>query len=488
MSANVIDLCPVGALTSKPYVFEARPWELKKTETIDVMDAVGSNIRVDTYDWEVKRVLPRINEEINEEWISDKTRYACDGLKNQRLDTPLIKNNENFEEISWQDAYKKIKEKILTTSPDKIVGLTGDMTNMETMFAIKNLFQKTLNSKYLDSRSNHTYINFENRNNYLFNSSIEGIEESDLILLIGTNPRFEATILNSRIRKTYLKNKTEIFSLEDVGDLTYPYTVLENDTKIINQIIKNEHELSNKINSAKKPLIILGQSILNSNNGAYVFEELKSYLTSINKIDDNWNSLNILATDASAVGSYDLGIFSSNNGSNKTLKTIEDNEAEIIFLFGQDKLKFKKNNEFIIYIGSHGDLGAGMADLILPGAAYTEQDGYFTNLEGTLQKAYKASYPPGEAKEDWQIINELSAIISGNALFNNKEVLIKSMHDYLNNEIIKNFEVPSYNLSDEKILVEDIDYYYSNTIARASKTMSECRYARTNLKKTGTEG
>ncbi len=233
MSANVIDLCPVGALTSKPYVFEARPWELKKTETIDVMDAVGSNIRVDTYDWEVKRVLPRINEEINEEWISDKTRYACDGLKNQRLDTPLIKKNGNFEKISWQDAYKKIKEKIIKTSPDKIVGLTGDMTNMETTFAVKNLFQKTLNSSYLDSRAKHTYINFEKRNNYLFNSSIEGIEESDLVLLIGTNPRFEATILNSRIRKTYLKNKTEIFSLEDVGDLTYPFKFLISSTEFL---------------------------------------------------------------------------------------------------------------------------------------------------------------------------------------------------------------------------------------------------------------
>ncbi len=488
MSANVIDLCPVGALTSKPYVFEARPWELKKTETIDVMDAVGSNIRVDTYDWEVKRVLPRINEEINEEWISDKTRYACDGLKNQRLDTPLIKKNGNFEEISWQDAYKKIKENISKTSPDKIVGLTGDMTNMETMFAVKNLFQKTLNSIYLDSRANHTYINFENRNNYLFNSTIEGIEECDLILLVGTNPRFEATILNSRIRKTYLKNKTEIYSLEDVGDLTYPYKVLENNPQLIKKIIKNEHDLSNKIAGAEKPTIILGQSILNSKNGAYIFEELKKYLTGINKIDDNWNALNILSTDASAVGSYDLGIFSSNDGSNKTLKKIEDSEAEIIFLFGQDNLKIKKRNEFIIYIGSHGDNGADMADLILPGAAYTEQDGYFTNLEGKLQKAYKASYPPGEAKEDWQIINELSSTILGNSLFNNKDELLKSMQKYLNNQHIKNFEVPAYNLNDEKILVEDIDYYYSNVIARASKTMSECRNARANLKKTGTEG
>ena len=225
----------------------------------------------------------------------------------------------------------------------------------------------------------------------MFNSSIEGIEESDLILLIGTNPRFEATILNSRIRKTYLKNKTEIFSLEDMGDLTYPYTVLENNSKVIDKIIKNEHNLSNKIASAEKPIIILGQSILNSNNGAYIFEELKRYLTSINKIDDNWNALNILSTDASTVGSYDLGIFSSNDGSNKSLKKIEDGDVEVIFLLGQDNLKIKKSNEFIIYIGSHGDNGADMADLILPGAAYTEQDGYFTNLEGKLQKAYKLS-------------------------------------------------------------------------------------------------
>ena len=488
MSANVIDLCPVGALTSKPYVFEARPWELKKTETIDVMDAVGSNIRVDTYDWEVKRVLPRINEEINEEWISDKTRYACDGLKNQRLDKPLIKNNGNFEETSWQNVYKKILEKISKSSPDKIVGLTGDMTNMETMFICKRLFEKTLNSKFLDSRSENTYVNFENRCNYIFNSTIEGIEETDLLLLIGTNPRFEATILNSRIRKSYLKNKTKIFSLENIGDLTYPYKVLENDIEVINKIIKNEHELSDKIISSKKPIIILGQSILNSNNGAYVFEELKKYLKSINKINDNWNSLNILPINASDVGAHDLGIFSSNDGSNKTLKKIQDNDSEIIFLIGQDNLKFKKNNEFIIYIGSHGDRGAEIADIILPGAAYTEQDGYFTNLEGKLQKAFKASYPPGEAKEDWQIINELSSAIKGNALFNNKEELLKSMHDYLNTKNNINFAVPAYNFKDEKILVEDIDYYYSNTIARASKTMSECRYARANMEKTGTEG
>tara|TARA_Y100001970_G_scaffold245868_1_gene313258 strand:- start:1210 stop:3240 length:2031 start_codon:yes stop_codon:yes gene_type:complete len=489
MSANVIDLCPVGALTSKPYVFEARPWELKKTETIDVMDAVGSNIRVDTYDWEVKRVLPRINEEINEEWISDKTRYACDGLKNQRLDTPYIKKNGNFEKISWLDAYKKIKQQITNSTPEKIVGLTGDMTNMETMFIVKHLFQNTFKSKYLDSRSESIYINFQNRDNYIFNSGIEGIEESDLIVLIGTNPRFEATILNSRIRKSYLKNKTEIYSLENVGDLTYPYKVLQNNTKIINEIINNEHELSNKLIKSKKPIVILGQSTLKNDSGVYIFEEIKKYLKNINKINKEWNSLNILSTNASTVGSFDLGIFSSKDGSNKSLNKIKDQDAEIIFLIGQDNVKFKKNNEFVVYIGSHGDNGADMADIILPGAAYTEQDGYFTNLEGKLQKAYKASYPPGYAKEDWQIINELSFEIQGTALFKNKDELINSMYDFLNNEDKKNnFEIPNYNFKEEKIIVDDIDYYYSNTIARASKTMSECRYARVNLKMTGTEG
>ena len=227
---------------------------------------------------------------------------------------------------------------------------------------------------------------------------------------------------------------------------------------------------------------------MNSRNGAYVFEEMKKYLTNINKINDNWNSLNILSTDASNIGSYDLGVFSSNNGSNITLKKIENKETEVIFLIGQDNLKIKKGKEFVIYIGSHGDIGADIADIILPGAAYTEQDGYFTNLEGKLQKAYKASYPPGDAKEDWQIINELSSEINGIALLNNKDELIKSMHEYLKDKKNKKFEVPKYDLKDEKINIDDIDYYYSNAIARASKTMSECRYSRVNLKKTGTEG
>ncbi len=489
MSANVIDLCPVGALTSKPYVFEARPWELKKTETIDTMDAVGSNIRVDTYGWEVKRVLPRINEEINEEWISDKTRYACDGLKNQRLDTPYKKTKNEFVKISWNEAYSKIFDKISQTSSDKIAGITGDMTNMETLYIIKDFFDKSIKSKNLDSRTQNYYVNSSNRSNYIFNSKILGIENADLIVLIGTNPRYEATILNSRIRKAYLNNNIKVYSLGEIGDVTYPYAILENSTKTIKDIINNKHELSKIINDAKKPIFIIGQSVLKLNSSRYILEELKNYLIKNNKINDNWNSLNILSNNASTVGSYDLNILSSKNGKNITLERIKKNDFDILFLFGQENLKFKKKNEFIIYIGSHGDRGAEISDIILPGATYTEQDGYFTNLEGKIQKAYKASYPPGEAKEDWEIINELSAKLKRKKLYSNKDELIKSMFNYLNlYKDKKDFDVPIYEFVEEKIYIDDIDYYHSNAIARASKTMTECKNLKINIKKTGTDG
>ena len=271
-AAMFIDLCPVGALTSKPYVFEARPWELKKTETIDVMDAVGSNIRVDTYGWEVKRVLPKINEDINEEWISDKTRYACDGIKNQRIDTPYLKNKKGFEKISWDQAYKIIVKKINETSSDKIAGFTGDLTNMETLYVTKEFFNKTIKSKYLDSRTKNTYVNTTDKKNYIFNSSINGIEDSDLIILIGTNPRYEATILNLRIRKSFLKNNLEVCSIGDVGDLTYPYKILPNETKTIKSIVEGQHNLSSVIENSKKPLIIVGESVLSLISGKYIFE------------------------------------------------------------------------------------------------------------------------------------------------------------------------------------------------------------------------
>ena len=490
MSGNVVDLCPVGALTSKPYVFEARPWELKKTETIDVMDAIGSNIRVDTYQWEVKRILPRVNEDINEEWISDKTRHANDGLLNQRLDTPYIKKNNTFIKSSWEEAFRLIKDKVLQTSKDKICGFVGDMINMEASYCFKELFSKVLQTNNYESRTNYSYLDTRDRKNYLFNTKIKNIEESDLIILIGTNPRFEATILNSRIRKAFTKNNTEIFSMNDVGDLTYPYKIINGETETIKSISEDNHDLSEKIKNSTKPLIIFGQSSLLLKSFGFIFESLKTFLVKNNKITDEWNSLNIMSNDASTVGSFDLGIYKNTNNKNEVLKNLQHNIYEVVYFLGVDNLNFDKKKEFVIYQGSHGDKGADLADIILPGAAFTEQDGHYTNLEGVIQKAYKASYPPGEAKEDWLIINELSNYLSAKNIYETKESLEKSMFNYLNlhNSKVSTSNKINNNFVKEKIIIKDIDYYYSNAIARASKTMSECKNEKINLKSTGTEG
>jgi len=490
LSGNVIDLCPVGALTSKPYVFEARPWELKKTESIDVMDALGSNIRVDTYGWEVKRILPIINEDINEEWISDKTRYACDGLSNQRLDTPFIKYNGKFEQASWKEVFKIIKSKFENTNRNKISGFVGDLSNMEASYIFKEFFERTLNSNNYESRSSNYYVDRSKRENYLFNSSINGIEQSDLIFLVGSNTRYEATILNARIRKSFVNNNTKIISLNDVGDLTYPYEHLDGETKTLVEIFEGKNDISKKILNSKKPLIILGESFFKTQSANFIFNLIKKYLNDNNKISNEWNSMNSLSVDASTVGSLDLNII---NDKNNLFDELNNHQFDIVYLLGQDSLSFTKKNEFVIYQGSHGDKGAEIADIILPSAAYTEQNGYFTNLEGKLQKAYKASYPPGEAKEDWKIINELAEFINNKKLFNDKDELESSMFNYINLQKEKK-DLPTLekqskeNFKNEKLKIKYKDYYFSNVIARASKTMLDCHNAKLHNKKTGTDG
>ena len=489
LSANVVDLCPVGALTSKPYVFEARPWELKKTETIDVMDAVGSNIRVDTYDWEVKRVLPIINEDINEEWISDKTRYACDGLLHQRLDTPFIKYNKKFEKASWSEVYKILKSKFENTTKEKICGFVGDLTNMETSYIFKEFFERTLDTKNYESRVDNRFIDVSKRENYIFNASINGIEDADLIFLIGTNPRYEATILNARIRKSHLNNNTKILSLNDNGDLTYPYESLDGNTQTLKNIFEGTNDLSKIILDSKKPMVILGESFLRLNSAEFLYEKILKFLKHNNKFSEYWNPINILSCDAATVGNFDLGLI---NNENNLLNNLKSNKFDIVYLVGQDNLDFVKKDEFVIYQGSHGDKGAEIADIILPGSAYTEQDGYFTNLEGKVQKAYKASYPPGEAKEDWQIINEIAEFMNNRKLFNDKEELESSMFNYLNlqkekqskeneKKFVKDFK-------NEKLTMNLKPYYFSNIIARCSKTMLECDNSKLKFKSTGTEG
>ena len=495
LSANVIDLCPVGALTSKPYAFEARPWELKKTESVDVMDAVGSNIRVDSYNWKVKRILPRLNNDINEEWISDKTRYSCDGLLKQRLDIPYVKKNNKLQKSSWDEVISILVNKINSTNPSEIGGHIGDMVSMENALAFKKFFS-VLKSSNLEFREREFYINSNEKSNYIFNSSIKGIEDSDLIFLIGTNPRHEATMLNARIRKTYSQNKTPIFSIGNPGDLTYDYTVIGNSTDDIKKILNKEVEFANKLLASKKPLIIIGESALELKSGKYIAEEFKKFLKKNNFISKDWNAFNILPQNASTVGLIDLQVLPKNEEEKKLFfEKLKNNRFKILYLLGSDNLDIKKNNEFIIYQGSHGDRGAEIADLILPSAAFTEQNGLYENLEGRLQECKKASYPIGEALEDWKIFNLILKKLEKSQNVSNFDSLRK---DVLN--IIPNFtelnELPSFKESEfenkaidfvsEKINIKELDYYFTNAISRSSKTMSECRKIKESSKKTGT--
>ena len=496
LSANVIDLCPVGALTSKPYAFEARPWELKKTESVDVMDAVGSNIRVDTYNWEVKRILPRLNNDINEEWISDKTRYSCDGLLKQRLDVPYIKKDKKLQKSTWDEAISLLVNKIKSTNPDEIGGHIGDMVNLENALSFKKFFS-VLNSANLEFREKSFYINSSEKSNYIFNSSIKGIEESDFILLIGTNPRHEATMLNARIRKVFVQKQIPIFSIGDPGDLTYEYTKVSNKTDEIKKILNKEGDLAKKLFSSKKPLIIIGESALELKSGKYLVEGLKNILIKNNFINKEWNAFNFLPQNASTVGLIDLKILSKEDEEkNSFFEKLNSNKFKLLYLLGSDNLEIKKNNEFIVYQGSHGDRGAEIADIVLPSAAFTEQSGLYENLEGRVQECRKASYPIGEALEDWKIFNLILKKLEKNDKLLNFDSLRKETLSLIPNFTEIN-ELPSFDDSkvtntspyfvSEIIKIRELDYFFTNSISRASKTMSECRQIKQDSKKTGTD-
>ena len=487
LSGNVIDLCPVGALTSKPYAFEARPWELKKTESIDVMDAVGSNIRVDTYGWEVKRVLPRLNEEINEEWISDKTRYACDGLLNQRLDTPYVKNEGRLVKSNWDDVLKIIADKIKELNPEEMAGHIGQMSSMETILAFKKFFD-TIGCKNIDFRNKERYYNYNQRPNYLFNSSIKNIEKADFILLIGTNPRHEATMINARIRKAKIQNKNlKIFSIGNPGDLTYDYELIGEKTDDIKDIIEGKSKISKILKDSKNPIIIIGETALETKSGGFIFEEIKDNLFKNNFINDQWNALSILHKEASTVGALDLKIL--NSKSNNFFNDLSSGKFKLLYLLGSENLRFDKKDTFVIYQGSHGDKGAEIADVILPSPAYTEQNGLFSNVEGRIQECRKASYPPGLAKEDYKIFNLLNQKLIQKNIYDSFNEIRKEVLGHLTDfekigSLPKQVKMKNDKVNklfhSEKIVIEPIDYYYTNSISRSSKTMSECRNIRSN--------
>ena len=482
MSGNVIDLCPVGALTSKPYSYEARPWELNKTETIDIMDAVGSNIRMDSKGWEVKRVLPRVNEEINEEWISDKTRYACDGLLNNRIDTPYIKVNGEFKEATWKDVLSYIDKNL--ENKKTFGGVIGQLVDLETSYAFKKLFKNVFNSQLVDFRQKDILFDASNEINYLFNTKINQIDECDFILLIGTNPRLEATIVNYRIRKA-IKSGCKVYSIGNPGELNYKYKIIGDNLSIIDDLINDKITESKIFKDSKNPAVIIGESVLNSQISKKLINSIKNLLKSKDKL----NGLNILHQSASSVGSLFLGLQCEN------LNDLYN--SDVLYLLNADEIAFKKNkNQFVIYQGTHGGENSTLADVILPGAAYSEKDGSFANLEGRVQKSFKASYPPGLAKEDWSIFLEIAKKRNISIGYNSFEDLKKNMiseHNMLGcfdriPEIdYSKVNVEAYEKIDFKVKINEIDYYQTNIIARSSKTMMECKLSKLNDKKNGTE-
>jgi NADH-quinone oxidoreductase subunit G len=482
MSGNVIDLCPVGALTSKPYSYEARPWELNKVETIDVMDAVGSNIRMDSKGWEVKRVLPRVNDEINEEWISDKTRYACDGLLNNRIDNPYIKKNGKLIEASWKEAINFIYENV--SDKKSFAGLVGQLVDLETAYAFKSFLKNTFNSDLIDFRQKDILFDTSDEFNFRFNTSIQKIDECDFILLIGANPRHEATIINTRIRKA-VKNGCKVFSIGDPGELHYNYKVIGNNISILDDLINGNISESKILKEAKNPAIIIGESVLKPEVSLSVTNSVKALLKNINKLD----GFNILHQSASSVGNLILGL-----QSNEIEKIYS---SEVLYLLNADEIDPKKlKNKFVIYQGTHGGESSQIADVVLPGAAYSEKNGSFVNLEGRVQKSFKASYPPGFAKEDWEIFLEISNHKNINLGFDSFESLRELMlkehsrlgnYDQLPETDLDTIKIDRHVKKDFKVDIDLIDYYQSNIIARASTTMSECKNSKTLNKKTGTE-
>ena len=482
MSGNVIDLCPVGALTSKPYSYEARPWELNKVETIDVMDAVGSNIRMDSKGWEVKRVLPRVNDEINEEWISDKTRYACDGLLNNRIDNPYIKKNGKLIEASWKEAINFIYENV--SDKKSFAGLVGQLVDLETTYAFKSFLKNTFNSDLIDFRQKDILFDTSDEFNFRFNTSIQKIDECDFILLIGANPRHEATIINTRIRKA-VKNGCKVFSIGDPGELHYNYKVIGNNISILDDLINGNISESKILKEAKNPAIIIGESVLKPEVSLSVTNSVKSLLKNINKLD----GFNILHQSASSVGNLILGL-----QSNEIEKIYS---SEVLYLLNADEIDPKKlKNKFVIYQGTHGGESSQIADVVLPGAAYSEKNGSFVNLEGRVQKSFKSSYPPGFAKEDWEIFLEISNHKNINLGFDSFESLRELMlkehsrlgnYDQLPETDLDTIKIDRHVKKDFKVDIDLIDYYQSNIIARASTTMSECKNSKILNKKTGTE-
>ncbi|MFT2211760.1 NADH-quinone oxidoreductase subunit NuoG [Rhizobium giardinii] len=493
LQGNVVDLCPVGALTSKPYAFNARPWELGKTESIDVMDAVGSAIRVDTRGREVMRVMPRVNEEINEEWISDKTRFIWDGLKTQRLDRPYVKKDGRLQPASWNEAFAAIKSAVARTSGDKIGAIAGDLASVEEMYALKELIS-SLGSKNIDCRQDGAALDPSfGRSSYLFNPTIQGIESADALLIIGSNPRFEASVLNARIRKRFRMANFPIGVIGEQGELRYSYEYLGAGTDTLAELVAGKGKFLGVLKKAQRPMIIVGQGAISGGNGASVLAAAAKLAGAVGAVTADWNGFAVLHTAAARVGGLDLGFVPGEGG--KTAAEMLTG-TDVLFLLGADEMDFStKTAGFTVYIGSHGDEGAHGADVILPAATYTEKSGTWVNTEGRVQMGNRAGFAPGDAREDWAIIRALSDVLGKRLPFDSLSELRAKL--YAAHPHFAEIDTIAPAASGEiaalaqkagemakSVFASPVkDFYLTNPIARASAVMAECSaLARNNFK------
>jgi len=415
LSGNVVDLCPVGALTNRPYAFNARSWELSHTESFDAMDAVGSAIRIDTRGNEVMRVLPRVNDDVNEEWISDKTRHAIDGLKRQRIDRPYLRQrNGRLAEATWEEAFKAIQTKIKKAKPDGIGAIMGDQCDAESMFALKSLMEN-LGSANIDCRQDGSVLGGQGRGGYIFNSGFNGLEETDYVLLVGSNPRHEAAVINARLRRRWLNDGLEVARIGAPVDLTYPVKELGEDPSILMAMDGGKSPVLTKLKKAKKPMIIIGQGALNRADSSAILGAVSRIAKDTGVVTASWNGFNILHTAAGRVAGLDMGAIPTKGGKDTKamLKAAKSGELDVLYLLAADECDLSgiSDKTFVIYQGSHGDAGARIADVVLPGAAWCEKDAIFVNSEGRVQYANRATFPPGDAREDWSIIRALSAVL-----------------------------------------------------------------------------
>lgn len=489
MSGNIIDLCPVGALTSKPYAFRARPWELKRTETIDVMDAVGSNVRVDARGIEVMRVLPRLNDEINEEWISDKSRFACDGLKTQRLTTPLIRNGDRFETATWDEALSTIAAAYNKIQPkdNEIKAIAGALADAESMVSLKDLVNK-LGSENVttDSKSAVDAHDLGSRSNYIFNSTIEGIEDADQILLVGTNPRFEAAVLNTRIRKVWLRQNLEISSVGQEFNSTFDLEHLGVDANALKNALSGK--VGEKLAAAKNPLIIVGSGVADSEDALAIYKLVGEFAQDkANFNSPEWNGVNLLHRDAGRVAALDIGFATVS-------PEVAATKAKFIYLLGADEIANKDipKDAFVVYQGHHGDLGASFADVILPGSAYTEKSATYVNTEGRTQITRAATNAPGVAREDWKIVRALSEYLGATLPYDDIVAVRTRLGDIaphlVRHDVIEPVSQDVVKLGLNELvnknknasivgnaLKNPIDnFYFTNVIARSSPTMAKC--------------